>query len=89
MPERRVRARLEKSGQMDALRNQIIERKVIDRIVQEANVTDEPAPKEKGAEEDEFAVYHSVLEASETQVIPEARYDDNTPRGAQPESERE
>lgn len=89
MPERRVRARLEKGGQMDALRNQIIERKVIDRIVQAANVTDEPAPKEQGAEEDEFAVYHSVLEASETQVIPEARYDDNTPRGPQPESERE
>ena len=33
---RRVRARLEKSGTMDALRNQIIERKVIDLILAEA-----------------------------------------------------
>ncbi len=36
MPERRVRARLEKSGQMDALRNQIVERKVIENIVEAA-----------------------------------------------------
>lgn len=33
---RRVRARLEKRGQMDALRNQIVERKVIDLITSEA-----------------------------------------------------
>jgi len=33
---RRVRARLEKSGQMDSLRNQIVERKVIDLILAEA-----------------------------------------------------
>jgi trigger factor len=34
---RRVRARLEKAGQMDVLRNQIIERKVIDKIIEHAN----------------------------------------------------
>jgi len=37
---RRVRARLEKRGQMDALRNQVIERKVIDLIKSEATVDD-------------------------------------------------
>ncbi len=37
---RRIRARLEKSGQMDAIRNQIIERQVIDRIVEAGKVTD-------------------------------------------------
>jgi trigger factor len=39
---RRVRARLEKSGGMDALRNQIVERKVVDRILEHALFTDVP-----------------------------------------------
>jgi len=39
---RRVRARLEKSGHMDVLRNQIIERKVIDLILQHATFHDVP-----------------------------------------------
>jgi trigger factor len=39
---RRVRARLEKSGQMDAIRNQIIERQVIERIAAAAKITDKP-----------------------------------------------
>ncbi len=39
---RRVRARLEKSGTMDALRNQIIERKVIDLILAEATFEETP-----------------------------------------------
>ena len=37
---RRVRARLEKTGQMDAIRNQIIERMVIERITAAGKVTD-------------------------------------------------
>lgn len=37
---RRVRARLEKAGRMDVLRNQIIERKVIDLILQHATFRD-------------------------------------------------
>ncbi|HID77290.1 MAG TPA: trigger factor [Planctomycetaceae bacterium] len=37
---RRVRARLEKSGRMDVLRNQIIERKVIDLIFSQAEFVD-------------------------------------------------
>jgi trigger factor len=39
---RRVRARLEKSGTMDALRNQIVERKVIDLILAEATFEETP-----------------------------------------------
>ena len=39
---RRVRARLEKSGQMDAIRNQIIERQVIERIVSAAKLKEVP-----------------------------------------------
>jgi trigger factor len=39
---RRIRARLEKSGGMDALRNQIIERKVVDLILSHAVFTDVP-----------------------------------------------
>jgi len=39
---RRVRAQLEKANQMDALRNQIIERKVLQAIQREAQFTDEP-----------------------------------------------
>ena len=48
---RRVRARLEKVGQMDVLRNQIIERKVIDLILSHATFHDEPwQPDESDAE---------------------------------------
>jgi trigger factor len=39
---RRIRARLEKSGRMDVLRNQVIERKAIDLIVAHATFRDVP-----------------------------------------------
>jgi len=39
---RRVRARLEKAGMMDVLRNQIIERKVLDLILSHAQLKDVP-----------------------------------------------
>ena len=39
---RRVRARLEKTGSMDVLRNQIIESKVIDRILEHAQFVETP-----------------------------------------------
>jgi trigger factor len=77
MPERRVRARLEKQGQMDALRNQIVERKVIEKIVDAAKVTEEPVDKKSGEEEGEFAIYHSVLATKDDDAIPEAKYEDN------------
>ena len=73
-PVRRVRARLEKSGQMDALRNQIVERKVIEAIVAQAQVTDEPVARDADAEQ-EFAVFHSVLGTKDTSSIPQAMHD--------------
>jgi trigger factor len=44
---RRVRAQLEKRGLMDVLRNQIIERKVLEAVQAEANFKDEPYEPEK------------------------------------------
>ncbi|MCG8649045.1 MAG: trigger factor [Pirellulales bacterium] len=85
MTERRVRARLEKQGQMDALRNQIVERKVVEMIVEAAKVTEEKVEQQTGDEEQEFAVYHSVLATKEEGAIPEAKYEDNTPKGAEKE----
>jgi len=87
-PERRVRARLEKQGQMDALRNQIVERKVIEMIVEAAKVTEEPVEKKAGEEAGEFAVYHSVLDTKDADAIPEAKYEDNTPAGAETDTEK-
>ena len=87
MPERRVRARLEKQGQMDALRNQIVERKVIEMVVEAAKVKEEKVEKNAGEDDSEFAVYHSVLATKEEDAIPEAKYEDNTPKGAEKEKD--
>lgn len=89
VPERRVRARLEKQGQMDALRNQIIERKVIEMIVDAAKVTEEPVEKKSGDEDSEFAIDYSVLASRDDEAIPEAKYEDNTPANAQSETEKD
>lgn len=63
---RRVRARLEKEGLMDTLRNQIIERKVIDVVLQHATFKDvaytpegletEAVDQSAGGEEEESAI---------------------------------
>ncbi len=79
-PERRVRARLEKSGQMDAIRNQIVERKVIETILTKAKVSEETVDSPKGEEQDEFAVYHNVVPSRDDDSIPEAKYDDHSPK---------
>ena len=76
-PVRRVRARLEKNDQMDALRNQIVEQKVIDHIVENAAVNEKEIPYPSQPLFDEFAIYHEVLRSTETETIPEAKYDDN------------
>jgi trigger factor len=89
MPERRVRARLEKQGQMDALRNQIVERKVIELIVSQAKVTNEPVDKKASQEQSEFAVDHSVLATREEAAIPEAKYEDNTPPTADKDADKD
>ena len=54
---RRVRASLEKRGLMDVLRNQIIERKTLDRITSDAKFTDTPFEFEKSETD---AVDHAV-----------------------------
>tara|TARA_R110002049_G_scaffold309268_1_gene519604 strand:+ start:138710 stop:140200 length:1491 start_codon:yes stop_codon:yes gene_type:complete len=89
MPTRRVRARLEKQGQMDALRNQIVERKVIEAIIAEAKITDEKVKPKKEDEKSEFAVYHSVLVTKNDDAIPEAKYDDSNLPGAEKEKEKD
>jgi trigger factor len=68
---RRVRARFEKRGQMDSLRNQIIERKVIDRIIEHAIVVESPFEQQKVQTE---AVSLSVARGDQQEAeIPEAK----------------
>ena len=74
IPPRRVRARLEKRGEMDSLRNQIIERKVIELITSHSLVTDKPA--ESPAADDVVAVDHVVSGDREPVEIPEATHSD-------------
>jgi len=67
---RRVRARLEKSGSMDALRNQIIERKVIDLILAEATFEETPYQPETS---DESAINRAAGGGEDESDIPEAQ----------------
>lgn len=69
---RRVRARLEKSGSMDVLRNQIIERKVIERILASATFKEVPYDLHRS---DEAAVDRAAGGGEEAD-IPEAKYDE-------------
>jgi trigger factor len=69
---RRVRARLEKSGSMDVLRNQIIERKVIERILSHATFKEVPYNMQRT---DESAVDRAAGGGEQTE-IPEAKYDE-------------
>ena len=68
---RRVRARLEKRGQMDTLRNQIIERKVIQLIQEEADFTDVPYEPPK---DDTSAVDFAIAGPGADSEIPEAKH---------------
>ena len=77
MPPRRVRARLEKRGEMDALRNQILESKVIEKIVSHATVIDTPAEKimqQQSLDDNTAAVPYSVLGKRDASEIPEAKH---------------
>lgn len=67
---RRVRARLERSGQMDSLRNMIIEGKVIDLITKEAKFT---AAEYNYRNESEVTAL-PFFAAGEPDFIPEAKY---------------
>lgn len=67
---RRVRARLEKGGMMDALRNQIVERKVIDLVLSHAKFKDVPY-KPEGTETE--AIDQSAGGEDADSEIPEAK----------------
>jgi trigger factor len=69
---RRVRARLEKTGSMDVLRNQIIERKVIDRILEHASFKEVPYELRRTNEE----AIDQAAGGGEESDIPEAKYDE-------------
>jgi trigger factor len=68
---RRVRARLEKRGMMDALRNQIVERKVIERIQEQAEFRDIPHEPQK---DEVVAVAYTLAPGGE--AIPQAEHDE-------------
>ena len=69
---RRVRARLEKQDLMDTLRNQIVERKVVELIQAEAEFQEVPYKPEEGETE---AVEHFIAGEPEAE-IPEAKHDE-------------
>lgn len=69
---RRVRARLEKSGSMDVLRNQIVERKVIELILANASFKETPYQVRRI---DEEAVDYTAG-GGEHSEIPDAKYDE-------------
>lgn len=71
---RAVRARIEKRNSIDVLRNQIIERKVLDRIIAAAKIR--PVPFEFSA--DRQAVVATPLVGAPSAAIPEAKHDDNS-----------
>ena len=88
---RRVRARLEKSGGMDALRNQIIERKVVELILANAEFTEVPYQSETANAE---AISWTAGGGEPESDIPEAKpeHSEKQPehseeeQGGQPES---
>ena len=74
---RRVRARLERNGQMDALRNMIIERKVIDLITEHASFTATPYDAQ---EKQTTSAINFFVAGGSTEEIPEAKYEDSGPQ---------
>lgn len=83
---RKVRSQLEKGGEMDILRNQIIERKVIDLILAEAVFTEVPWEMEGDQEEaldraaGSDATDEEIPEVSEEEVKEVARNAANEPK---------
>jgi trigger factor len=70
---RRVRSQIEKRGLMDVLRNQIIERKVIERILSHATFVDVPHREDSLTET--VAVDRAAAgEEEEENPIPQAHY---------------
>lgn len=69
-PIRRVRARIEKQGMMDALRNQIIERKVIATITDAAKFKDVPFQDD----DNQVSAVDHVVSGAKDSNIPVAKY---------------
>ena len=82
---RRIRARIERSGQMDALRNMIIERKVIEMITEHAEF--KAIPFEFDKKETTSAINFFV--AGDFEEIPEAKYEEALQQPPLPTSKRE
>lgn len=76
IPMRRVRARLEKRGDLDALRNQILENKVIEKIVAHATVIDTPVDMLRSGEtsDDVTAIDYALVRRGDASAIPEAKH---------------
>ena len=88
---RRVRARLERTGQMDSLRNMIIEQKVLEMIEGEAKITASNENKDDAAAET-AALDFFVGGTRAGEHIPEAKYDDvaeTAPAPAAPSASKE
>lgn len=78
---RRVRAQLEKRGQMEFLRNQIIERKAIELILEHATFKNVPYKLEGEQAE---AMDQSAGGEEQGEAIPEAQFADEGPRPGEP-----
>ncbi len=76
---RKMRAMLERSGQMDAIRNQIIERRVIEEIIKEAKVTEVEDASFLKALPNESAINQFVIPVNAD--LPVAKYDDRPTDG--------
>jgi trigger factor len=73
---RRVRSRLEKRGEMDALRNQVVERKVIELITAHALVRDKEGDAPSDELEETAALDHAICRQDQREAIPEAKHDE-------------
>ncbi len=83
---RRVRARIERNGQMDALRNMIIERKVIELITEHAKFSSIPYETEQQAS---TSAINFFVAGGARDEIPEARYDDDGQQEKLPTGKKE
>ena len=83
---RRVRARLERDGHMDALRNMIIERKVIDLITAEAKFN---ATKYDAVQKQDTAAVEFFAAGGTAVAIPDAKYDEAEPQALPTVKERD
>ncbi len=80
---RRVRARLEKDGMTDVLRNEIVERKVLDLIVEHAQVRDVPSEVQQPT----VATLDCCVGGEADDEIPIAQPEHGEPHGAAPPPE--